>query len=112
MQSRSCQQAYHLKIKMLGRTYITSALFTRMFSGSGYKPTDTSSLTPPVAEKVPRTETNHDDTLVDNYYWMRLTDEQKAAASPDEQTQKVVAYLNSENAYTKGKLAHTEELQQ
>lgn len=63
---------------------------------------------PPVAEKNP-----HDvfDKRIDNYYWMRLTDDQKNAETPDEQTAKVLAYLNAENEYTKTVLKHTEGLQ-
>ncbi len=63
---------------------------------------------PPVAEKIP-----HEvfDNRVDNYFWMRLSDEQKSAGIPDEQTSKVLAYLNSENAYKKEIMKHTENLQ-
>lgn len=63
---------------------------------------------PPVAEKVP-----HEvfDKRVDNYYWMRLSDAQKSAEVPDEQTVKVLNYLNSENDYLKSVLKHTEGLQ-
>ena len=39
----------------------------------------------------------HGHTRVDNYYWMRLSDEQKNAATPDEQTADVLAYLKEEN---------------
>ena len=42
----------------------------------------------------------HGHTRIDPYFWMRLTDEQKAAEQPDEQTQHVLDYLNAENAYT------------
>ncbi len=65
-------------------------------------------IKPPVAEKIP-----HElfDNRIDNYYWMRLTDEQKNAVNPDEQTTKVLDYLNKENEYTKAVLKHTEALQ-
>jgi oligopeptidase B len=63
---------------------------------------------PPVAEKVPFEVF---DKRVDNYYWMRLSDEQKADSVPDEQTQKVIDYLNKENEYKKAVLKHTETLQ-
>lgn len=63
---------------------------------------------PPVAEKVPFEVF---DKRVDNYYWMRLNDEQKADSVPDEQTQKVIDYLNEENEYKKAVLKHTETLQ-
>ena len=63
---------------------------------------------PPVAEKIP-----HEifDNRIDNYFWMRLSDEQKSAAAPDEQTAKVLDYLNRENEYTKTIQKHTEALQ-
>ena len=34
-------------------------------------------LVPPIANKEPFEMTNHGHKRVDNYYWMRLTDEQK-----------------------------------
>jgi oligopeptidase B len=54
----------------------------------------------------------HGDVRVDNYYWMRLSDEQKESATPDEQTQEVVQYLNDENAYTKDVMQHTDAFQE
>ena len=41
----------------------------------------------------------HGDLRIDNYYWMKLSDEQKMQASSDTQTQEVLDYLNAENAY-------------
>jgi protease II len=51
---------------------------------------------PPVAEKIP-----HEvfDKRIDNYFWMRLSDDQKNDSTPDEQTRKVLKYLNDENEY-------------
>ncbi|MBT8310719.1 MAG: S9 family peptidase [Flavobacteriaceae bacterium] len=66
----------------------------------------------PVAEKSPEELTIHGDTRIDDYFWMRLSDEQKNAESPDEQTQKVLDYLNSENDYKERALKHTEGLQE
>jgi oligopeptidase B len=65
-------------------------------------------VTPPVAEKIP-----HEvfDGRIDNYYWMRLSDEQKTSAVPDEQTRKVIDYLAGENEYKNAVLKHTEPLQ-
>ena len=48
---------------------------------------------------------------IDNYYWMKLSDEQKNATQKDEQTQKVINYLTAENDYLKAKTKHTEGLQ-
>ena len=53
----------------------------------------------PKANKVEMKLEIHGDTRIDNYYWMRLTDEQKSAKELDNHTQKVVDYLNSENTY-------------
>ena len=38
---------------------------------------------PPVATKKPYEMTEHGNTRIDNYYWMRLTDEQKNAKTYD-----------------------------
>ena len=37
------------------------------------------SVTPPIAEKQPYEMIKHNDVRVDDYYWMRLTDDQKKA---------------------------------
>jgi oligopeptidase B len=63
---------------------------------------------PPVADKIPHELFNKRN---DNYFWMRLTDEQKNAAKPDEQTSKVLDYLNKENDYSKEVLKNTVGLQ-
>jgi oligopeptidase B len=66
----------------------------------------------PIAPKVRHTTDIHGVTLEDDYFWMRLSDEQKEAQTPDEQTKAVVAYLEAENAFTKTALAHTDALQE
>lgn len=58
-------------------------------------------IEPPVCEKNPKELTIHGHTRVDNYYWLN-----------DREDPKVIEYLNQENAYTKAKLKHTEELQE
>jgi len=67
---------------------------------------------PPVADKEEKQLTANGDVRVDNYYWMKLTDEQKNSEDPDEQTKNVLNYLEAENSYTKEVLSHTEELQE
>lgn len=59
------------------------------------------------------TLTEHGDVRTDNYYWMRLSDEQKNApeASRDQQTKDVLEYLNAENDYTNKVMAHTDAFQ-
>lgn len=69
-------------------------------------------IKPPVADKVPTITVTHGDTLTDNYFWMRLSDEQKIATTPDEQTQKVLDYLNAENAYREQMMSHTDAFQE
>lgn len=67
---------------------------------------------PPIAEKVDCVLTMHSDTRIDPYFWMRLTDEQKNAQNPDEQTKKVLDYLNAENKYADTVMKDTKELQE
>ena len=59
----------------------------------------------PVAKKIPLEMTEHGDSRVDNYFWMRLSDEQKNAETPDEQTQDVIDYLAAENDYIDAAMA-------
>jgi oligopeptidase B len=56
---------------------------------------------PPVAKKVPKTDTIHGDTRVDNYFWLRQKD------SPE-----VRQYLEAENAYTAAFMKPTKPLQE
>jgi oligopeptidase B len=65
----------------------------------------------PIAKKQAEELIAHGDVRIDNYFWMRLSDEQKNADIPDQQTQEVVAYLEAENQYAKEVMKHTEELQ-
>ena len=69
-------------------------------------------MTEPKAEKVPTTLEEHGNKRVDNYFWMRLSDAQKEAAQMDEQTEKVVNYLNEENDFLDAGMKHTEALQE
>ncbi|MBK6549616.1 MAG: hypothetical protein IPG11_04265 [Flavobacteriales bacterium] len=55
--------------------------------------------------------TEHGQVRHDDYFWMRLSDAQKEAETPDAQTQDVLDYLNAENDYRKAILAHTDTLQ-
>jgi oligopeptidase B len=65
----------------------------------------------PVAIKADSVLREHDQTRIDPYFWMRLSDDQKNADKPDHHTQQVLSYLNEENDYTKQVMSHTEELQ-
>lgn len=60
-----------------------------------------SKVTPPVAEKVPFELEKHGDVRVDNYYWLNNREDQK-----------VIDYLNAENAYYEEMTAHTKAFQE
>ncbi|WP_432208135.1 S9 family peptidase [Asprobacillus argus] len=66
----------------------------------------------PIAEKQAKELTVHGDTRIDNYFWMRLTDEQKTAKNKDEQTNKVETYLEAENTYFDKVTAYTKDFQE
>ena len=55
---------------------------------------------PPVAQKIARIDTLHGDVREDDYFWLR-----------EKTNPKVIAYLDSENAYTAAGMRHTEALQ-
>ena len=66
---------------------------------------------PPDVKKISHDMEAHGDKRIDNYYWMRLTDEQKSAKKYDDQTQDVVDYINEETDYLNNSLKHTKKLQ-
>lgn len=61
---------------------------------------NTTQVEPPVAKKIPKELIIHNQTRVDNYFWLN-----------DRENPEVIAYLNAENDYTKSILKPTEELQ-
>ncbi len=69
------------------------------------------SMHEPKAKKSPTVLEYHSDTLMDNYFWMRLSDAQKESSNPDSQTQEVIDYLVDENDYLDANMSDTEELQ-
>ncbi len=85
-------------------------LITFAFSCKNEKMTH-EDIKPPIADIEPKELKTHNQVRVDNYYWMRLSDEQKNASNPDAHTQKVLDYLNAENEYFDKKMAHTVEFQ-
>ena len=62
----------------------------------------------PVADKQEHITEIHGLELKDDYFWMRLSDAQKEAETPDAQTTAVVDYLNAENDYKTEVLKPTE----
>ncbi len=87
----------------------TTKLFLLIFLALLVAACSKQTVQPPLAEKIPYEVF---DGRLDNYYWMRLSDEQKSAENPDEQTIKVLDYLNGENEYKEAVMKHTEALQQ
>ena len=69
-------------------------------------------LSAPIASKKDSIMTWHGHTRNDEYFWMRLSDDQKNAENPDAQTQEVLDYLNAENDYTEKVMTHTTEFQE
>jgi oligopeptidase B len=82
------------------------AVLVLLLTSCGSKPK------PPVAEKIPYVIESNGNERLDNYFWMRLSDEQKNAETPDSQTVNVLAYLNAENDYSKALMKHTTGLQE
>ena len=91
---------------MKGNVFLLFAAIVLVTASCGKKPQ------PPVAEKIPYVVESNGNERVDNYFWMRLSDEQKNAATPDSQTVNVLAYLNAENDYAKAIMKHTEKFQE
>jgi len=56
---------------------------------------------PPKAEVIPKSMTEHGQTRVDNYFWLR-----------ERENPKVIAYLEAENAYTDAMMKHTVPFQE
>lgn len=73
---------------------------------------DNKNISAPISEKNPTIHTMHGDVRIDDYYWMKLSDEQKMAKKPDEQTSKVVSYLEAENRYREDMMRHLEGFQE
>ena len=75
-----------------------------VIAGCSEQPTNSdTALTAPIAKKIPFEITTHGDTRIDNYYWMR---------DMDRKDPEIISHLEAENAYTKAKLKHTEQLQE
>ena len=88
---------------------IQLTLITLLVSGLAIGQNDMN--TPPKAKKIEKKLTTHGDVRLDDYFWMRLSDEQKEANKPDAQTQDVLDYLNAENAYLDATMKHTKDFQ-
>ncbi|MEX2115561.1 MAG: S9 family peptidase [Bacteroidota bacterium] len=78
---------------------IHCALVILMISESASQ--DKTTLKPPVAKKVPKTDVIHGESRTDDYFWMR------EKSHPD-----VKSYLEAENAYTEGIMKPASGLQE
>lgn len=72
----------------------------------------TTAARPPVAIKDPHKITAHGHTRTDDYFWMRLSEEQRSATSPDAHAEQVIAHLNAENAYCDALMEPVRELRE
>ena len=93
------------------KLYYLGLITLMMFSSCQNCEHNKKKMEKPVARKEAKELVTHGDKRVDDYFWMRLSDEQKNAETPDVQTQEVVDYLNAENAYTDKVMEHTSALQ-
>lgn len=67
---------------------------------------------PPKADKEPRTVELHGISRTEDYDWMRLSEEERAAKTPNGHTHRVVDHLLKENAYTDEVLAPVADLRE
>ena len=88
---------------------LLASIILMVFSScqSNYKKT----MNEPFAKKNPTKLNYHSDSLTDDYFWMRLSDDQKESSNPDSQTQDVLDYLVEENQYLDENMSDTDELQ-
>ncbi|MDO1500500.1 S9 family peptidase [Winogradskyella maritima] len=61
----------------------------------------TSNVTAPKAKKIPKELTIHNDTRIDNYFWMNNREDPE-----------VIAHLEAENAYLEAEMSHTKDFQE
>ena len=94
---------------MKSAIYLLTALFL-IGCKTDYKETE-HLIKPPIAKIQSEELSIHGDTRIDDYFWMRLSDDQKNAETPDAQTQDVLDYLNAENTYLEDVMSHTDSLQ-
>jgi oligopeptidase B len=74
--------------------------FCLALTGVALAQTQSNSLTPPMTEKKPNTTKIHDQTIVDDYFWLR-----------EKNNPEVVSHLEAENAYAESLMKPTAGLQ-
>ena len=97
------------KYTVMTRKFLLITINLMVFSAcqSDYK----KMMKEPIAKQIPTVLNYHSDTLIDNYFWLRLSDAQKEAENADAQTQDVVDYLVEENTYLEANMSDTDALQ-
>ena len=96
----------------MNRITLIATLASMSACGDPSTPMPTEQPRPPQAKKVPHEMAEHGRTRNDEYFWMRLSEEQREAKTPDAHTSEVVAHLNAENAYAESLLAPVKELRE
>ncbi len=77
------------------------SLILFVFAGSpSLNPTETEVQKPPIAKKVAHELNTHGHVRVDEYFWLNQREDPE-----------VISYLEAENAFTEGAMAHTTDLQ-
>lgn len=74
---------------------------TISFNDVTFAQADGNALRPPAAKKIPRKDVTHDDTRIDDYFWLR-----------EKKNPEVISYLQAENAYAEAVMKPTEGFQQ
>jgi len=98
-------------MKHFSRIAVLSLAVILISNCSDMKKDANEQIAQPTAKKVTKNLIAHNHKRVDDYFWMRLSDDQKTAKTPDEQTQKVLEYLNAENRYLDKVMEHTKPFQ-
>jgi oligopeptidase B len=85
---------------MLSKLIYPSAALLIMASCAQNDSKKMNEITPPIADVIPTELEKHGDVRVDNYFWLNNREDQK-----------VIDYLNAENAYYEQMTAHTKSFQ-
>jgi oligopeptidase B len=85
--------------RAFGAALVTLAAIVIVFAGQSLN-NNTENPKPPMTEKNPKTTKIHDQTMVDNYFWLR-----------EKTNPKVIAHLEAENAYAEEVMKPTAALQ-
>ncbi len=87
------------------RTLLVSAIMMAILglhaAGFAQNNSDTDTLRPPMTEKKTKTTKIHNDTMVDDYFWLR-----------EKSNPEVIAHLEAENSYAEAMMKPTAALQQ